>query len=316
MALLIDGKWTTTPPAAEEIEAGRFQRQASLLRGTIAPGGEFPPEPGRYRLFVAYSCPWASRALVVRALKGLEEVVAVSVAAPILGAEGWTFAEGPGGEPGPFPLHRLYTAADAGYTGKVTVPTLWDSRTGKIVNNESSDIIRIFNSAFDSITGNQTDLYPVALRSEIDRWNDYIYPSLNNGVYRAGFATEQSAYEEAARDVFAALDRLEDHLDSHRYLTGGQCTEADWRLFVTLVRFDVAYHGAFKCNLRRVEDYPNLSNYLRELYQWPGIATTVRLDDIKAGYWTLASRIPTVPIGPDIDFDQPHDRERLGGAGV
>lgn len=316
MAQLIAGIWSDSPPAAEEIKDGSFRRIASDFRETIAPGGEFAPEAGRYVLFVAFGCPWASRTLAVRAIKDLEEIVEIAVAAPTLGPQGWMFEKSPDGEVGPFPLHRLYTMSDPQFSGKVTVPTLWDRRTRTIVNNESSEIVRMFNTAFNGLVGNHLDLYPVKFRPIIDQWNDYIYPNLNNGVYRAGFASKQSAYEIAVLEVFAALDRLEEHLGTHRYLAGEVCTEADWRLFVTLVRFDVAYYGAFKCNIRRLEDYDNLPNYLRELYQWPKIAGTVALDQIKAGYWALASRTPTIPMGPQLDLTRAHDRERLRGSGI
>jgi len=315
MAGMVDGKWVATEPAAEEVKDGSFKRIDSSFRGTIG-GADFPAEAGRYHLFVSYNCPWASRTLAVHAIKGLADLISVSAAHIGLGSEGWTYDEGPRGEPGPWPLHRLYAAAVPDYTGKVTVPTLWDRQTGRIVNNESSEIIRIFNAAFDELTGNDLDLYPEDLRPEIDRWNDYIYPRLNNGVYRAGFATRQDAYEEGVGQVFEALDRLDAHLADQRYLAGEWLTEADWRLFVTLIRFDLAYHGAFKCNLRRIEDYRHLPHYLRELYQWPGIADTVRPYEIKAGYYRLASRIPTVPVGPDISFTTSHDRARLPGRGI
>ena len=321
MAGLVDGRWVQTMPAAEEIEGGRFVRKESLFRGRISPDpdAQFPAEAGRYRLFVSWSCPWAARTLAVCALKGLTDLVPATFAVPGLGAEGWTFREGPDGPvEGGFPLHRLYSEAVPDYTGKATVPTLWDNKTRTIVNNESSDIMRMFGTAFDHLTGNRLELRPVPLRSEIDRWNDYIYPRVNNGVYRAGFATKQAAYDEAARELFAALDHLDEHLSDHRYLAGEYCTEADWRLFVTLVRFDIGYHGAFKCNLKRIEDYPALSNYLRELYQWPGIAKTVRLDRIKADYYSIPNVSPhgIVPIGPIVDLARPHDREKLAGRGI
>jgi putative glutathione S-transferase len=257
--------------------------------------------------------------MAVRALKGLEDVISVSAAQVGLGSNGWQFHEGPDGPFAErFPLYRIYVESDPHYTGKVTVPVLWDNKARRIVNNESSEIIRILNSAFDGITGNRLDLYPESLRTEIDRWNALIYPSVNNGVYRTGFATTQPAYDEAVAELFRTLDGLEAHLAEHRYLAGAWCTEADWRLFVTLVRFDVAYYGAFKCNLRRIEDYPALSNYLRELYQWPGVAATVRLDEIKAGYYMLANVNPTriVPIGPTVDLARGHDRARLEGKGI
>lgn len=321
MAEMVNGKWVDTAPAAEEVGAdGRFQRKDSAFRGTISPDpdAEFPAEAGRYRLWVAYVCPWASRTLAVRALKGLEDVVAVSYAKPGLPKEGWTFPEGPDGQGGDegYPLHRLYAEHDPAYSGKVTVPTLWDSKTRRIVNNESAEIIRILNTAFDEITGNRLDLYPKDLRPEIDRWNDLIYPGLNNGVYRSGFAKTQPAYDEAVREVFSTLDQMEQHLSTNRYLAGEWCTEADWRAFTTLVRFDVAYHYAFKCNLRRVQDYPALSNYLRELYQWPGIAPTVNFEHIKRGYWQLTDKHQIVAMGPELDLTTPHDRSRLPGQGI
>jgi putative glutathione S-transferase len=217
-----------------------------------------------------------------------------------------------------YPLHRLYSECVPLYTGKVTVPTLWDKKQRRIVNNESSEIIRMFDGAFDGITGNRLHLYPEPLRADIDRWNDLIYPHVNNGVYRAGFSTSQAAYDEAVSKLFETLDELDAHLAIHRYLAGEYCTEADWRLFVTLVRFDIGYHGAFKCNLRRIADYPALSGYLRELYQWPGIAATVKLDRIKADYWSLRNINPTgiVPIGPPVDLLAPHGRDHLSGKGI
>lgn len=320
MAQLYEGKWLDTAPAAEEVGTdGRFRRIESPLRDTISPvpGAEFPAAPGRYHLWTAWVCPWAARTLAYRVLKELEEIVTVSYARPGLPKEGWVFDEGPDGPvEGGYPLHRLYVEHDPKFSGKVTVPTLWDKQTRRIVNNESSEIIRILNSAFDGLTGNRLDLYPSQLRPQIDRWNDQIYPGLNNGVYRAGFARTQQAYEEAARQVFVTLDRMEEQLTLNRYLAGDYCTEADWRAFTTLVRFDVAYHGAFKCNLRRVEDYPALRNYLRELYQWPGIARTVDMEQIKFGYWQLADKHRLVAIGPELDLSTPHDRERLAGRGI
>jgi putative glutathione S-transferase len=318
---MVNGKWVDTAPAAEEVgKDGRFKRKDSTLRSPISPDpdAQFPAEAGRYQLWVAYVCPWASRTLAVRALKGLEDVIAVHYAEPGLPKEGWTFSEGPDGEQpeGGYPLHRLYAEHDASYSGKVTVAVLWDSKTRRIVNNESAEIIRILNSAFDGITGNRLDLYPEELRPEIDRWNDLIYPGLNNGVYRAGFAKTQDAYDEAVREVFATLDQMEQHLSTNRYLAGEWCTEADWRAFTTLVRFDIAYHYAFKCNLRRVQDYPNLSNYLRELYQWRGIAPAVNLEQIKFGYWYLADKHRIVAAGPEIDLTTPHDRDRLPAHGI
>jgi putative glutathione S-transferase len=321
MAGLVEGRWVDTLPAAEEIKDGRFVRIDSAFHNRVSPdpGAEFPAEAGRYHLWVSYNCPWASRTLAFRALKGLEDVISVSGAQVGLGSKGWQFREGPDGPfDDLFPLHRIYVETAPRYTGKVTVPVLWDRQTRRIVNNESSEIIRILNRAFDGVTGNRLDLYPEPLRAEIDRWNALIYPAVNNGVYRTGFATTQAAYDEAVVELFGALDQLDAHLATHRYLAGSHCTEADWRLFVTLVRFDIAYHGAFKCNLRRIEDYPALSHYLRELYQWPGVAGTVRLDEIKAGYYMLANVNPTriVPIGPSVDLTRPHDRAKLHGEGI
>ncbi|RKF21853.1 glutathione S-transferase family protein [Altericroceibacterium spongiae] len=317
---LLNGQWVENLPEPDQTGEGAYDRPDSIFRSTISadPDAQFPAEPGRYHLWVAWPCPWAGRTLALRALKDLGDILSVSIAIPERGEEGWAYAEGPGGEEGPYPLHQLYTLADPGYTGRVTVPVLWDKVTQQIVNNESADIIRILNHAFDDVTGNRLDLYPEPLRPEIERWNETLYSGLNNGVYRAGFATSQTAYEEAARGVFETLDLMEAHLAQHRYLTGEYCTEADWRAFVSLVRFDIAYHGAFKCNLRRIEDYPALRNYLRELYQWPGIAATIRRDVIKADYYSIP-RVPSnglVPIGPALDLSIPHDRDKLEGKGI
>lgn len=320
MAGLVRGQWVDTLPAAEEVGAdGRFVRADSAFRHAISPdpGAEFPAQAGRYHLWVAYVCPWASRTLAYRVLKGLEDVISVSYARPGLPKEGWVFEEGPDGPvEGGYPLHRLYVEHDPQYTGKVSVPVLWDKQARRIVNNESAEIIRILNSAFDGLTGNRLDLYPEALRGEIDRWNALIYPTLNNGVYRAGFAKTQDAYDEAVHEVFATLDAMEAQLAQTRYLAGEWCTEADWRAFTTLVRFDAAYHYAFKCNVRKIDDYPALSGYLRELYQWPGIAGTVNMEQIKRGYWQLADTHHIVAAGPEIDLTTPHGRDHLPGQGV
>ena len=321
MAQLYHGQWRDTDPAAEEIgEDGRFRRIDSPLREWISPdpAAAFPAEAGRYHLWVAAVCPWAARTTAFRVLKGLEQVISISWARPGLPREGWVFDEGPDGErpEGGYPLHRLYVEHDPDFTGKVTVPTLWDKRRRRIVNNESSEIIRMLNAAFDGITGNRRDFYPAALRGEIERWNALIYPGLNNGVYRAGFAGTQDAYDEAVGEVFATLDAMEEHLSRHRYLAGEWLTEADWRAFTSLVRFDVGYHYAFKCNLRKIDDYPALAGYLRELYQWPGIAATVDLALIKYGYWFLADRHHVVALGPEIDLATPHRRDALPGRGV
>ena len=320
MSQLYDGVWRDSPPAAEEIgEDGEFRRIESPLRNWISaePDAEFPAEAGRYHLFVAWVCPWASRVTAYRVLKGLEDIVTLSASHGVIGNEGWIFDEETIAPfEVPHPLYRVYQHHDAQYTGKATVPTLWDKQTGRIVNNESADIIRMFNTAFDDITGNTADLYPEALRAEIERWNDIIYPGLNNGVYRAGFASSQGAYEKAAYGVFETLDRMERHLEDNRYLAEEYCTEADWRAFTTLVRFDVGYHGAFKCNLRRIEDYPALSGYLRELYQWPGIASTVKLEENKRNYYALTDKNGLYPIGPELDLTTPHGRDGLVGKGI
>ncbi len=326
---LVHGQWVKGDIASSEIEDGSFKREPTRFRRWVTPQGEpgpdgqeaLPAEAGRYQLFVAYLCPWASRTLIMRKLKGLEDLIPVSIADAILGEEGWTYAEPQEAGPrlGMVSRHyELYTASEPNYTGKVSVPVLWDRVQGRIVNNESADIVRIFNTAFDHITGNDLDLYPEPLRTEIDRWNALVYDKLNNGVYRAGFAKSQASYDQAVTEVFEALDRLEAHLSGQRYLAGTHFTEADIRLFVTLVRFDAAYHGAFKCNIRRLADYPTLSNYLRELYQWPGVSETVNLDHIKTGYYTNPAINPPliVPKGPALDFGRPHDRGRLPGNGI
>ncbi|MEA3588150.1 glutathione S-transferase family protein [Pseudidiomarina sp. 1APP75-27a] len=317
MAGLVNGEWVKGDIADSETKSGSFEREDTQFRNWIKP----PVESGRYQLFVSYTCPWASRTLIFRKLKGLEEHILLSIAEPAMGEEGWQYDKPQDAGkhlPEVHHHHQLYTATDPDYTGKVSVPVLWDRKEGCIVNNESADIIRILNSAFDDLTGNDLDFYPESLREEIDAWNDLIYPKLNNGVYRAGFAKDQAAYDEAVSEVFEALDRIESHLASHRYLAGAYLTEADWRLFVTLVRFDAAYHGVFKCNIRRIEDYPHLSNYLRELYQWPGVSDTVNLEHIKKGYYSIKAVNPTciVPMGPELDFERAHDRERLSGKGI
>jgi putative glutathione S-transferase len=326
---LINGQWVKGEIARDEIRDGAFEREPTRFRRWITAHGEpgpdgrpaLPAEPGRYQLFVAYLCPWASRTLIFRKLKGLEDLIPISVADAVLGEEGWTYSQpqDAGAHLGEVRRqYQLYTASEPHYTGKVSVPLLWDRREGRIVNNESADIIRILNSAFDPLTGNDLDFYPDPLRARIDAWNSLIYEKVNNGVYRAGFARRQASYDKAVTELFETLDRLEAHLAERRYLAGTYLTEADWRLFVTLVRFDTAYHGAFKCNIRRLEDYPNLSAYLRELYQWPGVRETVNLEHIKVGYYTNPAINPTliVPKGPLLDLERPHDRDRLRGDGV
>lgn len=311
MSGLVEGKWVVGDVAAEETKNGAFHRQATRFRETTV-----IPEAGRYQLFVSYFCPWASRTLIFRKLKGLEPVISLSVAEPHIGEQGWAFSTpqdaGPH-LPAVRYLHELYTASDAHYTGKVSVPVLWDRHEGRIVNNESADIIRLFNTAFDTLTGNVEDFYPSALRADIDRWNTLIYDTINNGVYKTGFSRTQDHYAQAVTALFASLDTVDAHLADHRYLAGDTVTEADWRLFVTLVRFDVAYHGAFKCNIRRIEDYPHLSHYLRDLYQHPGIRETVNIEHIKSGYYGIRWLNPTgiVPLGPEIDLDRPHNRHTV-----
>lgn len=326
MGLLKDGQWQDQ--WYETGETGSFQREAAQRRHWIttegAPGpngdGGFAAEPGRYHLYVSLACPWAHRTLILRELKGLQPMIGVSVVSWLMGEHGWTFdtEHGAGGDAldDLTYLHQRYTADDPQYTGRVTVPLLWDKQRQCIVNNESAEIIRMFNDAFDTLTGNRLDFYPEQLRGQIDDLNARIYPAINNGVYRAGFATRQDAYEDAFDELFEALNALEASLDSHRYLAGEYLTEADVRLFTTLIRFDAVYHGHFKCNLRRLEDYPNLSNWLRELYQWPGIAKTVDFTHIKSHYYASHATInPTglIPKGPQLLLERPHDRDRLPG---
>ncbi|QJQ94853.1 MULTISPECIES: glutathione S-transferase family protein [Halomonadaceae] len=326
---LVNGQWVKGNIASGEIRDGAFEREPTRFRHWITPQGEsnsegsaaLPAEPERYQLFVAYLCPWASRTLIFRKLKGLEDLIPVSIADAVLGEEGWTYTDPQDAGPrlgGVRRHYQLYTASEPYYTGKVSVPVLWDRAQGQIVNNESADIIRIFNSAFDHLTGNELDFYPAPLRKKIDAWNEFIYEKVNNGVYRAGFAKTQASYDSSVVALFEALDQLEERLAKHRYLAGTYLTEADWRLFVTLIRFDAAYHGAFKCNICHLEDYPNLSNYLRELYQWPGVKDTVNLDHIKIGYYTNPAINPAliVPKGPALDFERAHDRGNLQGAGI
>ncbi len=315
MGLLIDGRWQDRWYDTKA-SGGRFERQASQFRhwvtadGAAGPTGEggFAAEAGRYHLYVSLACPWAHRTLIFRQLKGLTDLVSVSVVNPYMGEHGWTFEPGPGVVPDPeqdaLYLYEVYLAARADYSGRVTVPVLWDRQRQTIVSNESADIIRMFNTAFDDLGAREGDFYPPALHDEIDALNDWIYRSVNNGVYRAGFATTQEAYEEAVVELFAALDRLDERLSSRTYLCGERITEADWRLFTTLLRFDPVYVGHFKCNLRRIVDYPALSAYLRRLQQVPGIADTVNLDHIKQHYYRSHPSInPTgiVPLGPLLD---------------
>ncbi|WP_054311445.1 glutathione S-transferase family protein [Mesorhizobium sp. 1M-11] len=324
MGLLVDGKWHDR--WYDTGSSGRFERSQSQWRDWITVDGKpaegrsrgFKAEPGRYHLYVSLACPWAHRTLIFRELKKLEKVISVSVVHHLMLENGWIFLpeDGATGDTlyGLDFLHQIYTKADPAYSGRVTVPVLWDRKEQTIVSNESSEIIRMLNSAFDEWGDSTVDFYPQALRAEIDAVNEEVYGAVNNGVYRAGFATSQAAYEEAFADLFATLDRLETRLSRQRYLVGDRLTEADWRLFTTLVRFDPVYVGHFKCNLRRIGDYPNLSNYLRDLYQVPGVAQTVDMHHIKAHYYASHRNInPTgiVPVGPEMDHLAPHDRARF-----
>ncbi len=326
MGFLANGVWRNRPPASTATD-GSFQRQDAGFRNWItadgAPGptgeGGFQAESGRYHLYVSLACPWAHRTLIFRKLKRLEEHVSVDVVHPLMKEHGWVLSDGYPGATGDTVLgkqflHQVYTAAAPDVTARATVPVLWDRQRRTIVSNESSEIIRMFNKAFDAITGDRQDFYPTGLRAEIDAVNAPVYENVNNGVYKAGFATTQAAYDTAVRNVFAELDRLEHRLSRQRYLAGDTVTEADWRLFPTLVRFDPVYVGHFKCNVRRLVDYPALWAYTRELHQWPGVGATVDMDHIRHHYHASHESINPhgiVPAGPDIRFDAPHGRDRL-----
>ena len=325
MGLLVDGKWRDEWYDTEST-GGKFVRSDAVFRnwvtadGKAGPTGEggFRAEPGRYHLYVSLACPWAHRTLIFRALKGLRDAISVSVVHPDMLEHGWEFrdcaaGEFTAGDPlfGSDYLHQVYTRARPDYTGRVTVPVLWDRERETIVSNESADLIRMLNSAFDGCGASGADYYPAALRAEIDAVNARVYENVNNGVYRCGFATTQAAYEEAFGALFAALDWLDERLARQPFLAGDRLTEADWRLFTTLLRFDPVYVGHFKTNLRRIRDYPQLSNYTRQLYQVPGVAPTVNIDHIKRHYYYSHRMInPTgvVPLGPELDLDAPHDR--------
>ncbi len=326
MGFYVDGVWHDQWYDTART-GGRFEREPTRFRNFVTPDGSpgptgdggFPAEAGRYHLYVSLACPWAHRTLILRALKKLDDAISVSVVSPLMADEGWTFNAGEGSTGDAVnnaqKLGEVYLLAAPKYSGRVTVPVLWDKTRRTIVNNESAEIIRMLNAAFNAFTDDARDFYPERLRAEIDAVNADIYAHINNGVYRAGFATRQDAYEEAYRALFAALDRMEQRLSGQRYLAGNTLTEADWRLFTTLIRFDAVYYGHFKCNERRIADYPNLSNYLRDLYQVPGVKETVSLDHIKRHYyWSHAKINPTriVPVGPKLDFDAPHDRARFG----
>ena len=325
MGLLVDGQWQDKWYDTKASE-GRFEREDAGFRswvtadGSAGPSGigGFKAEPNRYHLYVSLACPWAHRTTIYRKLKGLEDMISLSIVHPFMGDKGWTFAEGAGVIADPIVkadyLYEVYIAAKPDYTGRVTVPILWDKETNTIVSNESSEIIRMFNSAFDEVGATAVNFLPTELLAEIDTVNEFVYSAVNNGVYKAGFATTEAAYKEAVVTLFDALDTLESRLVDQRYLLGDTITEADWRLFTTLVRFDAVYVGHFKCNIRRIVDYPNLWGYLRDLYQVPGIDETVSIEHIKAHYYTSHANInPTriIPVGPVLDFNEPHDRAHL-----
>jgi putative glutathione S-transferase len=327
VGLLVDGQWRDQWYDTKAT-GGRFKRDISRFRnwvtvdGSAGPTGEsgFRAEAGRYHLYVSYACPWAHRTLIFRKLKGLEDMIPLSVVHWYMADSGWTFADGDGVIPDPINdadyMYQVYQAADASYTGRVTVPVLWDKDKNTIVSNESADIIRMFNSAFDGIGATEGDYYPEPLRDEIDEVNARIYSTVNNGVYKSGFATTQEAYEEAVEPLFESLEWLDGRLSTRRYLMGDRITEADWRLFTTLLRFDPVYVGHFKCNRRRIVDFENLWPYVRDLYQVPGVADTVHMGHIKSHYYASHDTInPTriVPVGPDIDYSEPHGRNSLSG---
>jgi Predicted glutathione S-transferase len=304
----------------EQTAAGEFQRQADAFRDWVTDDGQsgYLAAAGRYHLYVSLACPWAHRTIIVRKLKRLEPVIGMTVVDPIRDERGWAFRNGPGHSLDPINrfqfLSEAYHATDPGYRGRVTVPLLWDTVTRRIVTNSDDDLMRILNAEFDRLTGSRLDLYPVPLRPAIDELNSFIYENVNDGVYRAGFATSQQAYEQAAHRLFDALDQLDHRLRDRRYLFGAQFVESDWRLFVTLLRFDAVYHGHFKCNVRRIVDYPHLSGYLKDLYQVEGIADTVDFDHIKRHYYITHDDInPTriVPIGPQLNLRSPHGRAGL-----
>ena len=322
MGLLVNGQWQDKWYDTDNNQ-GEFKREAAQLRNWVTEDGSagqsgdagFKAEKDRYHLYVSLACPWAHRTLIFRHLKGLEDYISVSVVSPDMLEHGWTFykdnhSTGDALFDSEF-MHQIYTRNKADYSGRVTVPVLWDKKTQRIVSNESAEIIRMFNSAFNGLTGNERDFYPQSLRSEIDEVNEFVYHNINNGVYRAGFATTQEAYTEAFDNLFAALDKIEQRLTASRYLVGDTLTEADWRLFTTLIRFDSVYVGHFKCNLRTIESYPAISNYLRELYQIEGVSKTVDFYHIKRHYYfshTMINPTQVVPKGPDIDYARPHNR--------
>ncbi|EKE84835.1 glutathione S-transferase family protein [Idiomarina xiamenensis] len=314
MGLLVDGQWQDKWYDTEST-GGRFKRSESQFRNWLGDDG-FAAESGRYHLYVSYACPWAHRTLIFRQLKQLQDHIDVSVVTPLMLEHGWEFADGERQDKlyqHDF-LYQLYLQADSNYSGRVTVPVLWDKKRQTIVSNESADIIRMFNSAFNTITGNHDDYYPEPLQNDINELNEWIYSTVNNGVYKCGFATQQDAYEEAYAALFKTLSALEQRLQGQRYLLGDRLTEADWRLFTTLVRFDAVYFGHFKTNHKRIVDYPNLWGYVRDLYQHPGVRDTVVMSDIKQHYYGSHKTInPTgiIPVGPQLDFLQPPQRQEL-----
>lgn len=304
----------------EQSEEGEFERQEDSFRDWVSMDGStrYPAVAGRYHLYISLACPWASRTFIALKLKELEQAVGVTVVDPVRDERGWAFREGSGCCEDPVNhfkfLSEAYLASEPGYKGRVTVPVLWDKQTKRIVNNSEDDICRMFNAAFNTPDSDPVDLFPADIQEEQEKLSEFIYDNVNNGVYKAGFATSQSAYEKACEALFAALDELEERLAGSRYLFGKRIVETDWRLFCTLIRFDVVYHGHFKCNIRRILDYPNLQGYLLDLYQQPGIAETVNFDHIKRHYYITHSEInPTgiVPIGPALDMSKPHGREKL-----
>lgn len=323
MGLLIEGQWSDQWYDTKST-GGKFVRTEAQFRnwvtadGSAGPTGDagFRAEPGRYHLYVSLACPWAHRTLIFRKLKGLEDMVGLSVVNPYMGRQGWAFEPAEGVVPDHVNqaryVHQLYTLTEPQYTGRVTIPILWDTERRVIVSNESSEIIRMFNSAFDGVGAQTGDYYPADLRAQIDEINEFVYTRINNGVYKAGFATTQEAYEEAVSDLFEALEKVERRLLKQRYLAGSRLTEADWRLFTTLVRFDPVYVGHFKCNLKRLVDFPALWGFTRELYQHPGVAETVNFSHIKQHYYRSHPTINpsgVVPLGPVLDWNAPHQRD-------
>jgi len=320
--MLVEGEWRTERQRRDE--EGRFVRAETSFRDFVMADGSsgYRAEPGRYHLYISWACPWAHRTAILRKLKGLEDAIGLSAVGSFMGDDGWAFYDEPGVIPdvvnGAHYLREVYTKADPNYTGRVTTPVLWDKETGTIVNNESRDIIRMLDHEFDAVPGARSDVdfCPEDLREEVDRTLDELYEPVNNGVYKTGFAATQKAYEEAVTQLFEALDHWEEVLGRRLYLCGDRVTEADWSFFATLVRFDPVYYGHFKCNLRRIVDYPNLWGYLRDLYGQPGVAETVDFGHIKRHYYRSHESInPTgiVPKGPILNLDEPHDRERLSG---